>query len=63
MRKLLACLLVGVALWACGGEEPSGEPAVAAEAAPDFSLDLGEGGTFTLSEETRPVFMVFWAEW
>lgn len=31
--------------------------------APDFSLDLGDGGTFVLSEETRPVFMVFWAEW
>jgi hypothetical protein len=31
--------------------------------APDFSLELGAGGTFVLSEETRPVFMVFWAEW
>ena len=31
--------------------------------APDFTLDLGSGGTFVLSEETRPVFMVFWAEW
>lgn len=36
---------------------PEGEPA------PDFSLALGEGGTFTLSEETRPVFLLFWAEW
>lgn len=33
------------------------------EVAPDFSLALGEGGTFTLSEETRPVFLLFWAEW
>lgn len=31
--------------------------------APDFSLDLGAGGTFVLSEETRPVYLVFWAEW
>jgi hypothetical protein len=31
--------------------------------APDFSLALGEGGSFTLSEETRPVFLLFWAEW
>jgi hypothetical protein len=33
------------------------------EDAPDFSLALGEGGTFILSEETRPVFLLFWAEW
>jgi len=31
--------------------------------APDFTLDLGSGGTFVLSEETRPVYLVFWAEW
>ena len=33
------------------------------EDAPDFSLDLGQGGTFTLSAEAKPVYMVFWAEW
>ncbi|MDE0233448.1 MAG: hypothetical protein OXM62_00390, partial [bacterium] len=33
------------------------------ESAPDFTLELGSGGTFTLSAEPRPVFMVFWAEW
>lgn len=31
--------------------------------APDFSLSLGDGTTFVLSEEARPVFLVFWAEW
>lgn len=31
--------------------------------APDFSLELGEGGTFTLSEGEKPVYLVFWAEW
>lgn len=31
--------------------------------APDFTLALGEGGTFTLSEDHRPVFLLFWAEW
>lgn len=36
----------------------SGRPA-----APDFTLELGEGGSYTLSEGTKPVFMVFWAEW
>ena len=31
--------------------------------APDFALGLGDGGTFVLSEEVRPVYLVFWAEW
>jgi hypothetical protein len=24
---------------------------------------LGEGGEYTLSEGSKPVYMVFWAEW
>lgn len=39
-------------------ETTSGRPQ-----APDFTLELGEGGTYTLSEGARPVYMVFWAEW
>jgi hypothetical protein len=31
--------------------------------APEFTLELGEGGTYTLSEGEKPVYMVFWAEW
>jgi len=31
--------------------------------APEFTLALGEGGSFTLSQEQKPVYMVFWAEW
>lgn len=31
--------------------------------APDFTLELGEGGTYTLSEGEKPVYLVFWAEW
>lgn len=31
--------------------------------APDFTLTLGDGGTYTLSEGEKPVYMVFWAEW
>ena len=34
-----------------------------ATTAPDFELALGQGGTFTLSDEQKPVYMVFWAEW
>lgn len=34
-------------------------------AAPDFTLALGadQDDTFVLSEEPKPVYMVFWAEW
>jgi hypothetical protein len=32
--------------------------------APDFTLALEDPqGVFTLSEEQKPVYMVFWAEW
>lgn len=31
--------------------------------APDIALALGEGGIFVLSEEEKPVYLVFWAEW
>jgi ABC-type glycerol-3-phosphate transport system substrate-binding protein len=43
------------------GERPAPNPD--RQIAPDFTLNLGSGSTFVLSEETRPVFMVFWAEW
>ena len=38
-------------------EKPDGPPA------PDFVLELGEGGEFRPSSESRPIYMVFWAEW
>ena len=31
--------------------------------AADFTLELGTGGTFALSEQTMPVLVIFWAEW
>ena len=31
--------------------------------APDFTLELGTGGEYTLSSTNNPVFLVFWAEW
>jgi hypothetical protein len=38
--------------------EPSGP------VAPDFTLPIGTGSEeFVLSAETRPVYLVFWAEW
>ncbi len=38
-------------------EKPEGRPA------PDFVLGLGEGGEFSPASESRPIYMVFWAEW
>ena len=32
-------------------------------AAPDFTLALEPSGEFVLSQEAKPVYMVFWAEW
>jgi hypothetical protein len=31
--------------------------------APDFTLELGTGGSYTLSQSEKPVYLVFWAEW
>lgn len=31
--------------------------------APDFSLTLSDGTEYQLANETRPVYLVFWAEW
>lgn len=39
-------------------ETTSGRPL-----APDFTLALGDGGSYTLSEGAKPVYLVFWAEW
>jgi len=36
---------------------PEGPPA------PDFTMALASGETFTLSNEQKPVYMIFWAEW
>ncbi len=38
-------------------------PAPDGPSAPDFSLALADGGTFVLSQEQKPVYLIFWAEW
>jgi hypothetical protein len=48
-------------------DDTDAPPPVATEfdgpVAADFTIDLNKTGTFTLSEEARPVYLVFWAEW
>ena len=41
------------------GPAPNPEHALA----PDFSLTLSDGSQYQLANETRPVYLVFWAEW
>lgn len=38
-------------------------PSYDGPAAPDFELALADGSTFRLSDEQKPVYIVFWAEW
>lgn len=66
---ILACLLIAaLALAACGGEAggPAGaqEPIQEGETARDFTIELRDGGSFTLSEHSGQVVLVnFWATW
>lgn len=68
MRKLALVLAIGLLATACGDGAGSGDVGGAAapaatETAPDFTLTLADGGVFRLSDEQRPVYMIFWAEW
>lgn len=47
---------------AAAPSEPSA-PRAEGPNAPDFTLALDAGGEFVLSQEVKPVYMVFWAEW
>jgi hypothetical protein len=72
MSRLALLALVMATLAGCG-TAPAGAPSATStdsssstsidDSAPDFTLSLGDGGRFTLSQENRPVFLVFWAEW
>lgn len=74
MKRSALFVATALFLGACGGAATPTETTVpstsetttATEApvpAPDFTLALADGSSFTLSEEAKPVFMVFWAEW
>ena len=49
-------MLVALFSASCGSDQ-IGTPAA------DFTLELATEGTFALSEQTKPVLVVFWAEW
>jgi hypothetical protein len=38
-------------------------PQLEGPAAPNFTLALEPSGEFVLSQEVKPVYMIFWAEW
>jgi thiol-disulfide isomerase/thioredoxin len=59
----VAVLAVGLTLgWLLGGDAVA--VAEVGEPAPDFSVEVIEGGTFTLSEaKGRPVIVNLWASW
>jgi len=44
-------------------EAPSVSPSFTGPPAPDFDLALANGGTFSLTDEQKPTYVVFWAEW
>jgi len=78
VKKLVLLIALVLVVSACGGTSTgdiqatsaasSGtatETSVAADdsAALDFELLLSDGSTFRLSDEEKPVYLVFWAEW
>jgi hypothetical protein len=70
-------LVLFLLIAACGDADPgagdvsspSPDPVAASSTddaspvAPDFELALAGGGSFRLSAEAKPVYLVFWAEW
>lgn len=58
-------LVVAACSGAAEGSSDSGTVGAAPEesAAPDFTLALEPSGEFVLSQEVKPVYMIFWAEW
>lgn len=63
--------VAGVPSSEVGGENSSTPTASSAPAtssvdgppAPDFELAVADGSVFKLSDEQKPVYIVFWAEW
>ncbi len=58
-RIILLFAALGLVAAACSGTNVGPE----GPAAPDFTLALEPSGEFVLSQEVKPVYMVFWAEW
>lgn len=42
---------------------PTEAPPVDGPEAPNFEMSLADGTAFSLTDEQKPVYLVFWAEW
>jgi len=69
-RVLLVVAALGLVASACGGSSSetaestiASDPRPEGRTAPDFALALEPSGEFVLSQEAKPVYMIFWAEW
>jgi cytochrome oxidase Cu insertion factor (SCO1/SenC/PrrC family) len=63
-RFVAIALAVALVAASCGGGAvPSTGPSTSQNLAPNFTLTLADGTVFTLADESRPVYLVFWAEW
>ena len=54
---------VGSSTTQAGSQDASGGEAPEGPEAPNFTLALASGDSFTLYDEAKPVYMIFWAEW
>lgn len=63
MRLLGSLAALAVVVAACGGSATPEPTSPAGPPAPDFVLELSGGSVFVLSQEQKPVYLVFWAEW
>ncbi len=51
----------GVSQTSAPGASGSGQ--LEGPSAPNFTMALASGDSFTLYDEQKPVYMIFWAEW
>ena len=70
VRNLLVIFVLSLFAVACGATTGDGEqttttttPAADGPRPIDFETTLSDGSVFRLSDETKPVYLVFWAEW
>jgi hypothetical protein len=65
MNRLILILVALAMVVAACSDSSTEAKAATPEGSParDFTLALEPSGEFVLSQEVKPVYMVFWAEW